>query len=75
MVSVCGDTGVGWTVSLWICSSVSLVGRSVSGGTWLSVMYWHSVAEHGIPAMVAVLHWSVVINKLNKAFSIYLFKE
>ena len=37
--AACGFTGVGWPVSLWIWSYVSLVGRSVSGGTWLSVLY------------------------------------
>ena len=50
---VIGVTGVGWTVSLWIWGNVSLVGMTVSGGTWLSVLYWHASAKHGIPAMAA----------------------
>ena len=50
---VIGVTGVGWTVSLWIWGNVSLVGMSVSGGTWLSVLYWHASAEDSIPEMAA----------------------
>ena len=54
---------------------MSLVGRSVSGGTWLSVLNWHAGAEHGIPAMAAALHWSVVINKLVRLFHDIFLKE
>ena len=62
-----GVTGLyrGGSVSLWTWSSGSLVGRSVSGSTWLSVLHWHYGAEH---VTLPCLHWSAVINKLVRLF-------
>ena len=48
---------------------MSLVVRSVSGGTWLSVLNWHSGAEHGIPAMAAAKNDDSEIRKRLVSFN------